>query len=351
MHLYISGFGFSLVTVPTHVAVSLWFDKYRSTATSLILCGGGLGSAVFQVIVDRLTNAYGWRGSLLLVGGISLHNFVFAMLISVPDSKSGSDDVCLKNITNSKHELYSDTEYTISETTNLNVNTSDNDDKYTSIETDIIPSPSNHSNNIVQNETQTTTTTTTTNSCFGCKEFFSLGFILWLLNNLIWNMGSSVIPVLGPEYFTSGGFERSMAAILMVLYNVSIGVGSIFAGVMGNISCIDRTWLSIGATVLKGLLTFLFPVKQLQTLVGICCIVISFGFTFGMILGLIVVITTDIVGLHHLSDAYGVVLFLNGIGCVIGPPLGGKYNILDLRIICINPGMNTQYTVWFQYTV
>lgn len=77
----ISGFGLSLCYVAAVVIVAYYFDKKRSLATGLSVCGSGIGTFLFAPLNQELLSYYGWRGCTLILAGLFLNLCVFGMLM------------------------------------------------------------------------------------------------------------------------------------------------------------------------------------------------------------------------------------------------------------------------------
>jgi len=77
----ISGFGLSLCYVAAVVIVAYYFDKKRSLATGLSVCGSGIGTFIFAPLNHVLLSYYGWRGCTLILAGLFLNLCVFGMLM------------------------------------------------------------------------------------------------------------------------------------------------------------------------------------------------------------------------------------------------------------------------------
>ncbi|XP_069119148.1 monocarboxylate transporter 6-like [Argopecten irradians] len=74
----ISGFGFSAVFVSSLTSVGEYFeDKSKLMALAFITFGSGCGGILVPFILDMLINEYGWKGSLLLMGGLMTHMICF----------------------------------------------------------------------------------------------------------------------------------------------------------------------------------------------------------------------------------------------------------------------------------
>ncbi|UYV69590.1 hypothetical protein LAZ67_6004035 [Cordylochernes scorpioides] len=77
----ISGFGLALCYVASIVIVAYYFEKLRSFATGLAVCGTGIGTLIFPPFTLYLLEKYGWRGTLLILAGFFLNMMVFGALM------------------------------------------------------------------------------------------------------------------------------------------------------------------------------------------------------------------------------------------------------------------------------
>lgn len=77
----IAGVGLSLCYVAAVVIVAYYFDKRRSFATGISVCGSGIGTFIFPPIIQYLITEYGWRGCTVLLAGIFLNMCVCGMLM------------------------------------------------------------------------------------------------------------------------------------------------------------------------------------------------------------------------------------------------------------------------------
>jgi len=68
----IMGTGFGLMYCPAIVIVTMYFEKYRALATGVTVCGAGVGTASFSVIISFLITRFGWRQVFLIYAGIVL---------------------------------------------------------------------------------------------------------------------------------------------------------------------------------------------------------------------------------------------------------------------------------------
>lgn len=75
-----TGFGLGLIYLPAIVSVTTYFEKYRSLATGIAVCGSGFGTFLFAPLLDFLTKTYDWRGTLLFLAGIVLNCAIFGAM-------------------------------------------------------------------------------------------------------------------------------------------------------------------------------------------------------------------------------------------------------------------------------
>ena len=77
----ISGFGLSLCYVAAIVIVAYYFDRRRSFATGISVCGSGVGTFLFAPITQFLIDEFGgWRGATVILAGVFLNMCVCGML-------------------------------------------------------------------------------------------------------------------------------------------------------------------------------------------------------------------------------------------------------------------------------
>lgn len=77
------GIGLGVMYLPAVVCVGQYFDKKRSLAIGITVCGTGLGSFVMAPFAAMLLDNYDWRGSILIMsavifnGAVRLINLLF----------------------------------------------------------------------------------------------------------------------------------------------------------------------------------------------------------------------------------------------------------------------------------
>ncbi|XP_072017003.1 monocarboxylate transporter 11-like [Amphiura filiformis] len=82
--LGLSFFGyFMLHCIIAAGAVPDYFDTHFDTAVAIYCCGTGLGITVMPILTQTLRDIYGWRGTLVLLGGLCAHSIPCGALINV----------------------------------------------------------------------------------------------------------------------------------------------------------------------------------------------------------------------------------------------------------------------------
>ncbi|KAK9882548.1 hypothetical protein WA026_021895 [Henosepilachna vigintioctopunctata] len=96
-----AGIGFGLIYLPAIVSVTTYFEKKRSLATGIAVCGSGFGTFVFAPLITYLLAEFGWRGSILIISGIVLECIIFGSLFRPIEY----DDVKDVDVENNKLQL------------------------------------------------------------------------------------------------------------------------------------------------------------------------------------------------------------------------------------------------------
>jgi len=69
-----------LVAPSSYLAINSYFVSRRGLAMGICQAGIGLGFIVVPYVVEAMLRNYGFRGTMLLLGGISLNSIVGALL-------------------------------------------------------------------------------------------------------------------------------------------------------------------------------------------------------------------------------------------------------------------------------
>lgn len=80
-----TGFGFGMIYLPAIVSVTMYFERLRSLATGIAVCGSGFGTVIFAPIIKYLIANYNWQGALMIISVIvfccTIFGYMFKPLI------------------------------------------------------------------------------------------------------------------------------------------------------------------------------------------------------------------------------------------------------------------------------
>jgi MFS family permease len=90
MMFYFAGLGLGLIASSTFLIINSYFDKNKSQAVGLSMAGTSVGQMGMPLIVALLIEYYSYDGTILILGGLSLHGLIGSMFFDVSWSKSVS---------------------------------------------------------------------------------------------------------------------------------------------------------------------------------------------------------------------------------------------------------------------
>ena len=82
--IFFAGVALALLKIPGQVLQGQYFDKYYPLARGVCTVCGALGIIVFPPLTQVFLDTYGWRNTLLLLGGIYLHMIISGILFRSP---------------------------------------------------------------------------------------------------------------------------------------------------------------------------------------------------------------------------------------------------------------------------
>ncbi|ALC42176.1 CG3409 [Drosophila busckii] len=162
----------------------------------------------------------------------------------------------------------------------------------------------------------------TMKSAFDFSLFSDNKFALFNLSTLflfIW----FIIPYLYlPDYMKKYDYDISESAVLISAIGIAQTIGMIGLGYLG-----DREWMNINicysiCMIVCGASVFFMP-WLITSYNGLMTMCIIFGFTFASSFSFTPSILVSIVDLDDFTCAYGLVLLVQGVGMIAGPPIAG----------------------------
>ncbi|XP_052092439.1 monocarboxylate transporter 9-like [Mytilus californianus] len=146
-----------------------------------------------------------------------------------------------------------------------------------------------------------------------------------LLFTLAFSSGMVFLPAFALQIGTSE-FE---AAYTVVVTGVSDGIGRLFAGFLFDRKFMKpyRIYIYNVLIIFMGVVSLTIPSLTTFSQLAVACAI--YGSTIGMYVSQKSVIIVDLLGIENLSKSFGIVLFFQGIGVFIGPPLSGLLKDLN----------------------
>ena len=255
-----TGGGIGLAFMPSITAITVNFNKYTPIAMGVACSGVGIGTFVFPPIIRWLDAQYGWRGALLLMGGICLQIVIICALLR-PMPPLNTDQGKQEHSAGFKQHL------------NMHI----------------------------------------------CKN---ISYVLLLIQILFVSIGMSMVLVHLPAYGGTLGFSDDSSAMLLSTMGISNFVGRLAYGATNQIPWITAACLYIIGFIIAGALTVICPL--FTSYIALQVYAALFGFLtacFGSMLPLVIV---DIVGADLITNGYGYVLLFMAFGTMAGGPVAGR---------------------------
>ncbi|XP_013390729.1 monocarboxylate transporter 13-like [Lingula anatina] len=213
----ISGIGFALMYFPSIVSVQDHFEKRKSVAMGIAVCGSGVGTFSMAPLIEYLIESITWRYALLVLAGCLLLGIGLNMLFVPP-----------KLINKEENE----TEQTLS-----------SNDK----------------------------TTMFFKSMFHISLLRRVDVVLWLVCNLIIQIGLVVPYTYIPDKAVDVGIEVKNAAFLMSIVGIANTVGRVVMGLFADFRCANRRYMLGISVMITGVMVVILPfMKEYGVIATVC---------------------------------------------------------------------------------
>merc|ERR1719239_667701 len=303
----LGGLGLGLMYVPAVTAVGYWFEKKRSLVTGISTCGSGFGTIVFAPVVTHLLEWSNWQWTNRIIAGFCLLcTFLGLTMKPVPKPKCESID----SITEMKQKngpiIKNDKAFNASKE---DMEFIDNNEE-TNKSPDMLP----------LHEVKTPTEPEKSENGY-LTVLKNVPFFLVMLANLPAVMGLYIPYMFLPGITKQRGLTESDSALLISLIGFFNTGGRIISGAITDHPKVDALALTTVAifsgAICPALMTFCYT---FWSYVVVCVM-------FGLFLSAWPAVTSsllvDILGLEHLTSAFGVLTCIRGLSAFLGPPLGG----------------------------
>lgn len=268
----VAGTGFGLMYLPAMVILPQYFNKKRAFATGIAVCGSGLGTFAFEWIFDFVLMNLNWREGLLVGSGIIFSSVFFALFY-----RSGP-----KQVTESE--------------TGTGKDLPDVEEKKSTKIIDL-----SLLNNAV--------------------------FLIFSFCDLLTSIGFQVPYLYLPEIEKHQ--HNSTHSTMLGIIGISNVVIRLLFGYLSDKRGVNRLYVYIFALFIAGVGTIV--ISHLTTIWWLRTYAALYGGCMGVYISLKTVILVDLIGFERITDAFGIMLLIQSVGFVIGPPIVGKlYDIYGI---------------------
>ncbi|KAH7956309.1 hypothetical protein HPB52_007911 [Rhipicephalus sanguineus] len=78
------GMGLGILATTLQVLISMYFERYQGAANGIMFAGATVSAATFPKLVLFLSETYGFRGSLLLLGAVLMNMIAVSLAFREP---------------------------------------------------------------------------------------------------------------------------------------------------------------------------------------------------------------------------------------------------------------------------
>ncbi|XP_041973493.1 monocarboxylate transporter 12 [Aricia agestis] len=357
-----AGFGFGLIYLPAIVSVTVWFERYRSLATGIAVCGSGLGTFLFPPITSALISNFGWRGAMALIGAFILNCVPLGIMFRpVPERVQSpvtepmlpkTQKSPLKRSQSSEHVARANgkVDEDVSRLTLSQPILNDSQEQRSLAQSrqgsgimqrpDVLYQGSMTSlaryRGASPERIQISVKTEERKQNCGwlpCSEEFKAAlsemldisllvdpiFVLFCLSNFLTSIGFYIPYVYTVDMSKKLGVENP--EYLISIIGAANLVGRIVLGYISDKPWVNRLLAYNVCLTIAGISTAM--AMACWEFWGLAMYAAVFGFTIGAYVGLTSVVLVDLLGIEKLTNAFGLLLLFQGIASLIGPPFAG----------------------------
>jgi len=285
------GLGLGLMYVPAVTAVGYWFEKKRSLVTGISTCGSGFGTIVFAPVVTALESNLGWQWCNRIVAGFCLLCTLLGMTMKPVPRKAKDEEDSITELKKQTEERPIIKQQEAPDTCCATKEAPKEEAKEAAKENGYLT--------VIKN----------------------VPFLCVMLANLPAVMGLYIPYMFLPGITQQRGLSEADSALLISLIGFFNTGGRIVSGAITDHPRVDALFLTtlaiFSGAICPALMTLCYDFWSYS----IVCVM------FGLFLSAWPAVTSsclvDILGLEHLTSAFGVLTCIRGLSAFLGPPLGG----------------------------
>ncbi|XP_032824387.1 monocarboxylate transporter 2-like [Petromyzon marinus] len=268
----IGGFGLALNLQPALTILGRYFDKRRPMAIGLAMAGSPVVLSSLAPFNQVLFDAFGWRGSFLILAGILFNCCLAGSLMRPIGPKKGSAPAESEG------------------------------SKAAEPEPGILA---------------------TISRLLDLTLFRHRGFLIYLAGNVLLFFGLFAPLIFLAPYAKHMGVDQYSAAFLLSILALVDMVTRPLTGILGNLKLVRPRiqYLFSFSLIFNGFCHLMGPMATDYG--GLVIYAIFFGIAFGMVSAMLFETLMDLVGAARFSSAVGLVTIIESCPVLLGPPIGG----------------------------
>lgn len=275
--LGISGFGLGLSFIPTISIVGFYFEKRRALAVGIAVSGVGMGTFAFPPVIRLLVHMFGYRGAILVTGGICFNLMVCGALfrpVSYPQVDVTEEVASVEELKKREAEA----------------------------------------NNVQKKQ-----------KIFHFNIFKNITYVLLSVNNVLATFGMSVIYIHFSAFASSIGYSDDAGAMLISCIGVSNFLGRVLYGALAMVPWLRSIHLYTLSFIVAGIGTIICPLFHAYS--ALMCFAVVFGVTTAALGSVLPILIVNCLSVEMLPSGYGYMLVFEAIGTLIGGPVAGRLRI------------------------
>lgn len=311
-----AGLGLSAAYVSSTTVVGMYFEgRAKFIAVSFVYFGAGCGGMTFTLLFDILIQAYGWRGCLLITGGM-MGNMVCFSALCKPISVAVSKD--MSAIASKQQSVISQKEATATKYSTFNIDA-------LPISNRIHPSSEEEVKLINSQENQHGNPGRTTFTDQFKLLLSNYIFIIVIMATALTISAFNSLMIFLVEFFMTKGFDDQTALLLYFYMTVSNAFGRLVPGLC-------RTIPHVGDMAIPALFSLMGAVVNITiatatTYTEHVILSLGFGVAFGSNVASMSMTTLELVGVENYSLGFGMMITTVGISNVCAGPVSGKDSV------------------------
>lgn len=154
------------------------------------------------------------------------------------------------------------------------------------------------------------------------SHFADSRFLLFSISNFLLHTWYDVPYMFLTDNASEMGFNKSQGSMLISVIGITNMAGEIFLGWAGDRAWVNPSMVYAICMALCGAMTAMIPLVS-HNYTALCAISGGFGLFIAANYSLTSIILVEVITLERFTNAYGLLLLVQGIANLMGPPLAG----------------------------